>query len=128
MFASIWIADEELFERIMRDAFASQGEAVREKILEVMQSCRTMLLQQPPERLEEFWSTVSSTSRLKDTSRLLTRVAKLARRTKVHPTPDEETEEVPRSGPVRSRGAAEGAQGTRRGQDQGKGGDQQSEG
>ncbi|KAK7751243.1 hypothetical protein SLS62_006788 [Diatrype stigma] len=57
MLASLAIADEGLVERIMREAFAGQGEAAKEKALNVIESCKDMLMKEPPEKMGNYWGT-----------------------------------------------------------------------
>ena len=59
MLAALSIVDKELVERILRDAFAAQGEAAKEKASSVLESCKETLKKEPPERKTEYWGTVS---------------------------------------------------------------------
>lgn len=76
MLASLSIADHELFERMIDATFPQHlaagsngnnthhnamliGQAIREKTIATVQACKAMLLEEPPERMTEFWGTVS---------------------------------------------------------------------
>lgn len=75
MLASLSIADHELFERLIDAIFPQHlpagsngntahhnamliGQAIREKTVATVQACKEMLLEEPPERMTEFWGTV----------------------------------------------------------------------
>lgn len=88
MLAALSIADESLFERMMDATFPQRppadsatdtpgsrangqaglpqigtlviGQVVKDKTVATVQACKEMLLQEPPERMTEFWGTVSS--------------------------------------------------------------------
>ena len=60
MLAALSIVDEGLVERILREAFAGQGETAKEKISNVIESCKDILRKEPPERKTEYWGTVSA--------------------------------------------------------------------
>ena len=77
MFAALSMADQELAGRMLERTFGFEtstggegGDAtmdgahdeVRGKILRTIESCREMLEAEPPERMDEFWGTVSRTS------------------------------------------------------------------
>ncbi|KAK9780461.1 putative Cyclin C-terminal domain-containing protein [Seiridium cardinale] len=59
MLAALAIADEGLAQRLLRDAFAGQGEAAKDQVWNVIQSCRDLLEKEPPKRMTEYWSSVS---------------------------------------------------------------------
>jgi cyclin H len=59
MLAALAMADEGLAQRLLRDAFAGQGEAAKDQVWNVIQACRTLLEKEPPERMTEHWSSVS---------------------------------------------------------------------
>lgn len=86
MLAALWIADENLFERLIAATFPLHpddsdtgaknspadgkadprsnallvGQAVKEKIVAAVRACKDMLLHEPPERMTDFWGTVSA--------------------------------------------------------------------
>ncbi|RYP51778.1 hypothetical protein DL769_010764 [Monosporascus sp. CRB-8-3] len=60
MLASLAIADEGLVVRILGEAFTGQGEAAKERILNVIESCRDILKREPPEKMGNYWGTVSA--------------------------------------------------------------------
>lgn len=72
MFASLAIADEGLVEHIMREAFTGQSEAVKENVLNVIESCKEMLKKEPPEKMSNYWGTVSDLYVIVRTHRYLT--------------------------------------------------------
>ncbi|KAI1099330.1 cyclin mcs2 [Jackrogersella minutella] len=51
MYAALAIADEELVQRMMKEAFSGQGDDVKNEILGVIQSCKVMLENEPPGEL-----------------------------------------------------------------------------
>lgn len=59
MLAALAMADEGLVQRMLRDAFAGQGENAKAKVWAAIQSCREMMEKEPPERMTEHWGTVS---------------------------------------------------------------------
>lgn len=84
MLAALSIADHSLFERLMDATFPRHlpdsgtstpgangrqadprksalvmGQAIKKKTVDMVQACQEMLLQEPPERLANFWGTVS---------------------------------------------------------------------
>jgi cyclin H len=59
MLAALAMADEGLAQRLLRDAFAGQGEAAKDQIWSVIQTCRGILEKEPPERMTEHWGSVS---------------------------------------------------------------------
>lgn len=70
MFAALSMADGDLATRALDRSFGfSAGdvdveggearEAMRGKILRTVQGCREMLEREPPERMDEYWGTVS---------------------------------------------------------------------
>lgn len=80
MFAALSMADADLATRALDRSFgfsagagadgdgdvdvegAEAREAMRGKILGTVQGCREMLEKEPPERMEEYWGTVSTTT------------------------------------------------------------------
>ena len=62
MLAALSIIDDGLVERILREAFAGQGDIAKEKVSNLIESCKEMLRKEPPERKTEYWGTVSSSS------------------------------------------------------------------
>jgi len=58
MMGALSMADEGLLQRLLRDAFAGQNESAKNQVLEIVQSCRTMLEKEPPERRTSFWDAV----------------------------------------------------------------------
>ncbi|RYP58157.1 hypothetical protein DL770_010499 [Monosporascus sp. CRB-9-2] len=65
MLASLAIADEGLVERISAQAFPGQGEAAKERILNVIESCRDILKREPPEKMGNYWGTPESNAVIK---------------------------------------------------------------
>lgn len=74
MLAALSIADQGLFERLIEATFSLQladgigdarsnavmmSSAIRKKTVDTVQACREMLLTEPPERMTDFWGTVS---------------------------------------------------------------------
>lgn len=66
------MADHDLFERLIQAMFPQQpngdsnsqkaavlSQAVKEKTVSTVMACREMLSQEPPERMNNFWGTVS---------------------------------------------------------------------
>lgn len=72
MFASLAMADEGLVEHIMREAFAGQSEVVKENVVNVIESCKEMLKKEPPEKMSNYWGTVSDLYVIVRTHRYLT--------------------------------------------------------
>lgn len=69
MLASLSLADHGLFERMIDEIFPPSagkvllvGQAVREKTVATVLACKDMLLEEPPERMTEFWGTVCAPS------------------------------------------------------------------
>ena len=80
MFAALSMADADLATRALDKSFgfsagdkgdgdgdidvegAEAREAMRGKILGTIQGCREMLEKEPPERMDEYWGTVSTTT------------------------------------------------------------------
>lgn len=67
MLAALWIADESLFEHFIEATFAVAADprnnalVVKDKTVAAVRACKQMLLHEPPERMSEFWGTVSKT-------------------------------------------------------------------
>lgn len=76
MFAALLMADRELAQRFIQQSFdysienaantnnvmkPSEGamEALQRKIVKTIESCRELLETEPPERMDNYWSTVS---------------------------------------------------------------------
>ncbi|KAI1204598.1 cyclin mcs2 [Annulohypoxylon truncatum] len=55
MYAALAMVDEELVERILKEAFAGQSDEARDKILGVIQGCKAMLEEEPPEKMTSYW-------------------------------------------------------------------------
>ncbi|KAK7959165.1 cyclin ccl1 [Apiospora aurea] len=53
MLAALAMADEGLVERMLREAFAAQGDAAKEKCGDLVQACRAMLEKEPPEKMND---------------------------------------------------------------------------
>ncbi|KAK6836295.1 cyclin H [Apiospora arundinis] len=53
MMAALAMADEGLVERMLREAFAAQGEAAKDKCWELIQACRVVLEKEPPEKMND---------------------------------------------------------------------------
>ncbi|KAH8652040.1 cyclin ccl1 [Xylariales sp. PMI_506] len=65
MLAALAMVDEGLVQRMLRDAFAGQGEAAKEKVLSAIQACREMLESEPPERMTEYWGSQDTNKLMK---------------------------------------------------------------
>ncbi|KAI6085140.1 cyclin-like protein [Hypoxylon rubiginosum] len=65
MYAAMAIADEGLVHRMMREAFAGQGEEMKDKIWGVIENCRAMLEKEPPEKMSTYWNDPESTKAIK---------------------------------------------------------------
>lgn len=75
MLAALSMADHGLFERMIESTFSTPpehllpadapknikliGQAVRDKTVATVMACKGMLMEEPPERMTEFWGTVS---------------------------------------------------------------------
>lgn len=59
MLAALAMADEGLVERLLREAFAGQGQPAKDKVFAVIQACRETLEMELPERMTDHWGTVS---------------------------------------------------------------------
>lgn len=59
MYAALAIADEELVQRMLREAFAGEGEEAKAKVWSVIQNCKEMLEKEPPEKMATYWTDVS---------------------------------------------------------------------
>ncbi|KAK7911669.1 hypothetical protein PG985_014150 [Apiospora marii] len=53
MMAALAMADEGLVERMLREAFAAEGESAKEKCWDLIQACRAMLEKEPPEKMND---------------------------------------------------------------------------
>ncbi|KAK7993884.1 polyamine acetyltransferase [Apiospora arundinis] len=53
MMAALAMADEGLVERMLREAFAAQGDAAKDKCWELIQACRVVLEKEPPEKMND---------------------------------------------------------------------------
>lgn len=74
MLAALSIADHDLFERMVELIFAKAGgdltsnqaeamaQVVKAKTISTVLACKEMLMQEPPERLSDFYGTVSPPS------------------------------------------------------------------
>lgn len=71
MLAALAIADEPLADRFLREAFASQGDLAKEKIWDVIEGCRDMLMKEPPERMTEYWGSQETNKAIKALSKKL---------------------------------------------------------
>lgn len=73
MLAALSMADHDLFERLIAAMFPHQpngdsnaykvealSQAIKEKTVSTVMACKEMLNQEPPERMTNFWGTVSS--------------------------------------------------------------------
>ncbi|KAF7538170.1 hypothetical protein G7054_g3126 [Neopestalotiopsis clavispora] len=65
MLAALAMADEGLAQRLLRDAFAGQGEAAKDQIWSVIQTCRGILEKEPPERMTEHWGSQETNKAMK---------------------------------------------------------------
>ncbi|KAI1841478.1 hypothetical protein JX266_012318 [Neoarthrinium moseri] len=65
MLAALSMADEGLVQRMLRDAFAGQGEAEKENVWSVIQSARELLEREPPERMTEYWGSQETNKSMK---------------------------------------------------------------
>ena len=59
MLASLAMADSGMVERFLRDALAGASETAHDKVWSVVEQCREVLEEEPPERLTDYWGTVS---------------------------------------------------------------------
>ncbi|KAH9996753.1 cyclin ccl1 [Xylariaceae sp. FL0662B] len=71
MFAALAMADEELVHRVLQDALAGDGGASKDKIWGVIEKCRAMLEEEPPERMANYWGTPESNKTIKPLTRKL---------------------------------------------------------
>ncbi|KAI2470776.1 cyclin mcs2 [Annulohypoxylon bovei var. microspora] len=55
MYAALAMVDGELVERMLREAFAGQNDETKNKILGVIQGCKAMLEDEPPEKMTSYW-------------------------------------------------------------------------
>ncbi|KAI0884031.1 cyclin mcs2 [Annulohypoxylon maeteangense] len=55
MYAALAMVDGELVERMLTEAFTDQSDEIKEKILGVIQSCKAMLEEEPPEKMTSYW-------------------------------------------------------------------------
>ncbi|KAI1396450.1 cyclin-like protein [Hypoxylon fuscum] len=73
MYAALAIADEPLVQRLMRGAFAGQGEQAKEKIWGIIENCKAVLEKEPPEKMATYWVDAESTKAAKMLRRKLTK-------------------------------------------------------
>lgn len=72
MLATLSLADHELFERLIQAMFPQYpsgdpnahkaevlSQAIKEKTVSTVMACKDVLSQEPPERMTNFWGTVS---------------------------------------------------------------------
>ncbi|KAG4221653.1 hypothetical protein PC116_g29871 [Phytophthora cactorum] len=59
MYAALAIADEELVQRMLQEAFAGQNEEAKAKVWSVIRTCKEMLEKEPPEKMTSYWTDVS---------------------------------------------------------------------
>ncbi|KAI0470756.1 cyclin ccl1 [Xylariaceae sp. FL0804] len=71
MLAALAMADEGLVERMLREAFAGQGEDAKDKIWGLVRDCRQVLEREPPERMANYWGTPESNKAVKPLNRKL---------------------------------------------------------
>ncbi|KAI1332001.1 cyclin ccl1 [Xylariaceae sp. FL0255] len=55
MLAALSMVDEGLVQRMLREAFAGQGESAKNQVLDMIQSCRATLEKEAPERKTTYW-------------------------------------------------------------------------
>ncbi|KAI8624736.1 cyclin ccl1 [Xylariaceae sp. FL1651] len=65
MLAALSMADEGLMQRMLREAFAGQGESAKNRVLEVIQNCRAMLEKEAPERRALYWDASAITETMR---------------------------------------------------------------
>ncbi|KAI3394227.1 hypothetical protein diail_3002 [Diaporthe ilicicola] len=86
MLATLSMADNELFERLLQAVFPHQpsgdsngqkaevlSQAIKEKTVSTVMACKEMLGQEPPERMTNFWGTPESSALMKPLVRKLKR-------------------------------------------------------
>ncbi|KAI1802485.1 cyclin-like protein [Daldinia bambusicola] len=71
MYAALAIADEELVQRMLREAFATQSEEARAKVWNVIRTCKHILEKEPPEKMTSYWTDPESTKAIKALRRKL---------------------------------------------------------
>ncbi|KAI1347972.1 cyclin ccl1 [Xylaria sp. FL0043] len=71
MFGALSMADEGLLQRLLRDAFAGQGESAKNQVLEIIHNCRAMLEKEPPERRTTYWDASASKETMKPLNKKL---------------------------------------------------------
>ncbi|KAI0124034.1 cyclin ccl1 [Xylariales sp. AK1849] len=69
--AALAMVDEGLVERMLREAFAGQGEGGKDKVWDVIRACQETLQQEPPERMTEHWGTQETNKAMKPLIRKL---------------------------------------------------------
>ncbi|KAI2643716.1 cyclin ccl1 [Xylaria nigripes] len=60
MFGAMFLVDEGLVQRLLRDAFTGQSESSKNQVLESIQSCRAILEKEIPERRTTYWDASAS--------------------------------------------------------------------
>lgn len=60
MYAALLMVDGELVDRMLQEAFKGQGIDAKNKIMNVIQTCKTMLEEEPPEKMTSYWEDVSA--------------------------------------------------------------------
>ncbi|KAI2607801.1 cyclin-like protein [Hypoxylon sp. NC1633] len=73
MYAALAMADEGLVQRMMREAFAGQGEDAKDRIWGVIRKCKTMLEKEPPEKMSTYWTDPDSTKSIRVIRKKLTK-------------------------------------------------------
>ncbi|KAI1076697.1 cyclin ccl1 [Whalleya microplaca] len=71
MLAALAMVDEGLVHRMLRDAFAGEGEVSKDKVWGVIEKCRATLEKEPPERMANYWGTPESNKTIKPLTRKL---------------------------------------------------------
>ncbi|KAJ2969625.1 hypothetical protein NUW58_g9942 [Xylaria curta] len=71
MFGALSMADEGLAQRLLRDALANESESAKNKVLELVQSCRAVLEREPPERRTTYWGADVSKETMKPLNKKL---------------------------------------------------------
>ncbi|KAI1390493.1 cyclin-like protein [Hypoxylon trugodes] len=65
MYAALAMADEELVQRMLQEAFSGQGEEAKNKIWGVIQGCKEMLEREPPEKMAKYSNDPETTKAMK---------------------------------------------------------------
>ncbi|KAK6951506.1 hypothetical protein Daesc_006027 [Daldinia eschscholtzii] len=71
MYAALAIADEELVQRMLQEAFAGQNEEAKAKVWSVIRTCKEMLEKEPPEKMTSYWTDPESNKAIKALRRKL---------------------------------------------------------